>query len=46
MITLFMELEPRIELKGNEIYHELEEINEMIFIEKGAADIGFEITKK
>ena len=46
MISLFMQLEPRFAEKGVVIYSELEEINDMLFIEKGVVDVGFEITKK
>lgn len=41
MISLFMQMEPRFEEKGSVIYNELDEINEMIFNERGAIDVGF-----
>lgn len=31
MISMFMKLEPRFEIKGNIIFGELDEINEIIF---------------
>lgn len=43
MIELFMQLEPRFEQKGSILYHELEEIQEILFIENGMLDVGFEI---
>lgn len=46
MISMFMKLEPRFENKGNVIFGELDEINEIIFHQKGKIDIGFEITRK
>lgn len=39
-------LEPRFEEKDTILYRELEEITEIIFIESGIIDIGFEVTRK
>jgi len=46
MIELLQNLEPRIEEKDTILYRELEEIAEIIFIELGIIDVGFEITRK
>ena len=46
MISLFMQMEPRQEEKGTVIFNELDEVNEMIFNERGSIDVGFQITKK
>ena len=39
-------LEPRQEDAGTILFQELDEINEVIFIEKGDCDIGYEINKQ
>ena len=46
MIEVLQNLEPRVEEKGTILYRELEEISEIIFIESGIIDIGFEITRR
>ena len=44
MLMLLRNLEPRYELKGSVIYQQLEDIAEIIFVEKGSVDIGYEIS--
>ena len=45
MVELLRMLLPRKELKGEYIFHTLQEVNEIFFIEKGAVNIGFEINR-
>lgn len=46
MLQLLQNLEPRHEEPYTILFEELEEIREVIFIEKGECDIGYEINKK
>ena len=46
MIDFFQALSPVKILKGEMILVELEDVNEVLFIENGYYDIGFEINKK
>lgn len=46
MLILLQNLEPRQEFENNTIYEELDEVNEIIFFDKGTVDIGFEINHK
>jgi hypothetical protein len=46
MEALLNHLEPRRVEKGVIIYDELDEVNEVIFIETGMIDVGFEINRK
>jgi hypothetical protein len=45
MVDLLSMLLPRKELCGSYIFHTLEEVNEIFFIEKGHVNIGFEINR-
>jgi hypothetical protein len=45
MMAILTHLEPRHELKGSIIFEELEEVEEIIFVQKGFVDIGYEINK-
>ena len=45
MLGLLQNFEPRLEPKGSIIYKELEEIQEVLFQESGAIDIGFEVNR-
>ena len=38
-------LEPRFELEGMILFEELSEINEIIFVQTGEMDVGFDINK-
>ena len=46
MVQILRSLEPRIEKKDKTIFEELDDINEVIFIEKGQVEIGYELNKK
>ena len=46
MLQLLQYLEPRQEDAGTILFQELDEINEVIFIETGECDIGYEINKQ
>ena len=46
MIRILIALEPRILYRNKVIYKELDEVNEILFIESGEYDIGYEINKK
>ena len=46
MICLLQNLESRTEEKDTILYRELDEIAEILFIESGIMDVGFEITRK
>ena len=46
MIALLHGLQPRKYDKGELIYTQLEEINEVIFVERGNIDVGFEVSYK
>ena len=46
MITLFRNLEPRFEEKDEILYNELDEVNEIFFMERGMVNIGFELNRK
>lgn len=46
MLTLLKVLEPRQEDAYTMLFEELDEIREVIFIEKGECDVGYEINKK
>ena len=45
MIEILKALEPRSIPENNLFYEELDEVNELLFIEKGKYDIGYEINK-
>ena len=45
MFELLQVLEPRIQLKNEIIFNELDEVNEVIFFMSGSIDIGFEINR-
>ena len=46
MLSILRSLEPRIEKKDSIIFEELDDINEVVFIERGQVDIGYELNKK
>jgi hypothetical protein len=46
MFNLFTCLEPRYEKKHTIVYDELDEFNEIIFVNKGKVLIGYEINKQ
>ena len=46
MMRLLSMLEPRKENKNVTIYNELDEVNEVIFFNKGDYDVGFEINRE
>ena len=46
MMEVLRNLEPRLEVMGTIIFEELDDINEVIFVQKGSVDIGFEVNKK
>ena len=46
MMQLLMMLEPREEAKGTIFLEELEEINELIFVNTGKVGVGYEINKQ
>ena len=46
MIGLLMNFEPRFEEAGAIVYQELEEIQEVLFPEKGSIDVGYVINRK
>ena len=46
MNTVIQHLEPRLEEKKTILFHELDDFTEIIFFNKGAVDLGFEINKK
>jgi hypothetical protein len=45
MIDILKNLEPRIFSPREVIYVELDEVNEILFIESGEYDIGYEVNK-
>ena len=45
MIRILKSLEPRIFSANQDIYKELDEVNEILFIESGEYDIGYEVNK-
>jgi hypothetical protein len=45
IINVLRKLEPRIEMEKSVLYEELDEINEIIFVQSGVMDIGFEINR-
>lgn len=45
MIKILKSLEPRIFQRQETIYVELDEVNEILFIEQGEYDIGYEVNK-
>ena len=45
MIDLLSTLEPRKEEKGTILLNELDEVNEVIFFDNGAYEIGYEINR-
>jgi hypothetical protein len=45
MIDILKSLEPRIFSQREVIYVELDEVNEILFIEQGEYDIGYEVNK-
>jgi myosin-crossreactive antigen len=46
MIRVLKSLEPRIFSADHVIYKELDEVNEILFIESGEYDIGYEVNKQ
>ena len=46
MMGLLSVLEPRKEFANIIIYNELDEVNEVIFFNKGDYDVGFEINRE
>jgi CRP-like cAMP-binding protein len=46
MEALLYSMEPRREERGEILFDELDEVNEVFFIERGQIDIGFEINRK
>ena len=46
MIKMVSYLEPRYEPAGTIIFQELEEVNEILFIDRGVVDVGYEINKE
>ena len=46
MIQMLQSLEPRYEKRGTILFEELEEISEILFINKGMVDVGYEINKQ
>lgn len=46
MFGILQKMEPRCEEKGNILYKELEEIQELLFHQSGIIDIGYEISRK
>lgn len=46
MLGLLQNFEPRLEEKGTIFIKELEEIQEVIFQEKGIIDVGYEVNRK
>ena len=46
MMSIVRNLEPRIEKKDSTIFEELDDINEVVFIEEGQVEIGYELNKK
>ena len=46
MIRVLKSLEPRIFSANQVIYKELDEVNEILFIETGEYDIGYEVNKQ
>lgn len=45
MIQILKSLEPRYMDKDEIIFRELDEVNELLFIERGEYDIGYEVNK-
>ena len=45
MIEILKSLEPRTILENILFYEELDEVNEILFIEKGEYDLGYEVNK-
>lgn len=39
-------MEPRFEQEGFELFKELEDVSEILFLEKGFIDVGFEINRR
>ena len=46
MFDILRQLEPRHQAKGEIVFEELDEVNEVVFFMTGAVDIGFEINRK
>lgn len=46
MMTLLEVLEPRYEAEGTILYNELDDLQEIIFHQKGLIDIGFIVNRK
>jgi CRP-like cAMP-binding protein len=46
MITVLQFLEPVMYTAGSYIFSELDDVNEVVFIESGMYDVGYEINKK
>ena len=46
MMQILMNLEPRYEEQGTQLFQELDEFNDIIFVQKGIVAIGYEINKK
>lgn len=45
MVRVLKSLEPRLMKKSETLYLELDEVNELLFIEKGEYDIGYNVNK-
>ena len=46
MMQILQKLEPRYMSKNQMIFEELDDINEIIFVQQGQVDIGYEVNKK
>ena len=46
MMTILQALEPRHYTKGETIYHDMEEVDELIFVVKGEYAIGYTVNGK
>ena len=46
MIEILQNLEPRFESKDTVLFLELDEIHEVIFVEQGKVDVGFELNRR
>jgi hypothetical protein len=46
MMQILQKLEPRLMARNQMIFEELDDINEIIFVQKGQVDIGYEVNKK
>ena len=46
MVTLLRNLEPRREESEVILFHELDDVTEILFMNKGQVDMGFELNRK